>query len=34
MFSFVETNKLFELWPFMETVIPHNKILLCRLGLL
>ena len=27
-------DKLFESLLFMETVIPHDKILLCRLGLL
>ena len=27
-------DKLFELQPFIQTVIPHDKILLCRLRLL
>ena len=27
-------DKLFELRPFIETVIPHEKMLLCKLGLL
>ena len=27
-------DKLFDLRPFIQTGIPHDKILLCRLGLL